>query len=155
MATISILANTVRPFVYRRSDATAFGAGTFSWQDPGPGEFMTLENLLRNRNVWTFLVLICPIFSVRVGLGPLSKTVAVKRIIKCPLRKWTLCYIGGGNDNSLGLSALCYGLVTLCTKISASGPLSLEWKISWAGVWATDLWITSVMLSPLLYGVLV
>ena len=51
MATISILANTVRPSVDRRSDDTAFGAGTFSWQDPlhswkaGPGEFMTAENL--------------------------------------------------------------------------------------------------------------
>ena len=54
MATISILANTVRPSVDRRSDDTAFGAGTFSWQDPvhswkaSPGEFMTVEkfNLL-------------------------------------------------------------------------------------------------------------
>ena len=48
MATISILANTVRPSVDRRSDDTAFGAGTFSWQDPvyslkaGP---VTVENL--------------------------------------------------------------------------------------------------------------
>ena len=46
------MANTVRPSVYRRSDDTAFGAGTFSWQDPvhswkaGPGEVMTVENLL-------------------------------------------------------------------------------------------------------------
>ena len=52
MATISILTNTVRPSVDRRSDDTAFGAGTFSWQDPvhswkaGPGEVMTVENLL-------------------------------------------------------------------------------------------------------------
>ena len=44
MTTISILANTVRPSVDRRSDETAFGAGTFSWQNPvhswkaGPGE---------------------------------------------------------------------------------------------------------------------
>ena len=51
MATISILANTVRPSVDRRSDDTAFGAGTFSWQDPvlswkaGAGEVMTVENL--------------------------------------------------------------------------------------------------------------
>ena len=51
MATISILANTVRPSVNRRSDDTAFGAGTFSWQDPvyswkaGTGEVMTVENL--------------------------------------------------------------------------------------------------------------
>ena len=49
MATISILANTVRPSVDRRSDDTAFGVGTFSWQDPlhsrksGPGEKMTAE----------------------------------------------------------------------------------------------------------------
>ena len=47
MATISILANTVRPSVDHRSDDTAFGAETFSWQDPvhswkaGPGEVMT------------------------------------------------------------------------------------------------------------------
>ena len=47
MATISILANTVRPSVDHR-----FGAGTFSWQDPvhswkaGPGEVMTVENLV-------------------------------------------------------------------------------------------------------------
>ena len=52
MATISILANTVRPSVDRRSDDTAIGAETFSWQDPvhswkaGPGEVMTVENLL-------------------------------------------------------------------------------------------------------------
>ena len=52
MATISILANTVRPSVDLRSDDTAFRAGTFSWQDPvhswkaGPGEVMTVENLL-------------------------------------------------------------------------------------------------------------
>ena len=51
MATISILTNTVRPSVDHRSDDTAFGAGTFSWQDPvhswkaGPGEVMTVENL--------------------------------------------------------------------------------------------------------------
>ena len=52
MATISILANTVRPSVDRRSDDTTFGVGTFSWQDPvyswkaDPGEVMTAENLL-------------------------------------------------------------------------------------------------------------
>ena len=52
MATIFIRANTVRPSVDRRSDNTAFGAGTFSWQDSvhswkaGPGEVMTVENLL-------------------------------------------------------------------------------------------------------------
>ena len=51
MATISILANTVKPSVDRRSNDTAFGVGTFSWQDPvhswksGPGEVMTVENL--------------------------------------------------------------------------------------------------------------
>ena len=49
MVTISILANRVRPSVDSRSDDTAFGAGTFSWQDPlhlwkaGPGEFITVE----------------------------------------------------------------------------------------------------------------
>ena len=43
--------NIVRPSVNRRSDDTAFGAGTFSWQDPVhswkacPGEVMTVENL--------------------------------------------------------------------------------------------------------------
>ena len=47
---ISMLSNTVRPFVDRRLDYTAFGAGTFSWQDPvhswkaGPVEVMTVEN---------------------------------------------------------------------------------------------------------------
>ena len=51
-ATISILAHTVRPSVDPRSDDTAYGAGTFSWQDPvhswkaGPGEFMTVEMVL-------------------------------------------------------------------------------------------------------------
>ena len=51
MATISILVNTVRLYVNRRSDDTAFGAGTISWQDPVhswkavPGEVMTVENL--------------------------------------------------------------------------------------------------------------
>ena len=51
MATTSILANTVRPSVDRGSDDTAFGAGTFSWQEPvhswkaGPGEVMAVENL--------------------------------------------------------------------------------------------------------------
>ena len=51
MATISILANTVRPSGNRRSDGTPFGVGTFSWQDPvhfwkaGPDEVMTLQNL--------------------------------------------------------------------------------------------------------------
>ena len=51
MATISIMANTVRPSVDRRLDDTAFGAGPFSWQDPvhswkaGPGEVMTVKNL--------------------------------------------------------------------------------------------------------------
>ena len=52
MVTISIRANTVRPSINHISDNTAFGAGTFSWQDPlhswkaGPGEVMTVENLL-------------------------------------------------------------------------------------------------------------
>ena len=51
MGTISILANTVRPSVNRRLDDTAFGVGTFSWQDPvhswkvGLGEIMTVEHL--------------------------------------------------------------------------------------------------------------
>ena len=54
LATNSILANTVRPSVDRRLDDTTFGVGTFSWQDPvhsskaGPGEVMTVENLLFN-----------------------------------------------------------------------------------------------------------
>ena len=48
---LSILVNTVRPSVDRRSNDTTFGAGTFSWQDPvhswkaGPGEVMTVEKL--------------------------------------------------------------------------------------------------------------
>ena len=48
MATISILVNTVRLYVNRRSDDTAFGAGTISWQDPvhswkaSPGEAMAV-----------------------------------------------------------------------------------------------------------------
>ena len=52
MATISILANTVRPSDDHRLDDTAYGVGTFSWQNPvhfckaGPGEVMTVENLL-------------------------------------------------------------------------------------------------------------
>ena len=52
MAIISILANTVRQSVDPSLDDTEFGAGTFSWQDPvhswkaGPGEVMTVENLL-------------------------------------------------------------------------------------------------------------
>ena len=39
--------------INRRSDDTTFGAETFSWQDPihswkaGPGEVMTVENLLK------------------------------------------------------------------------------------------------------------
>ena len=51
MKIISILANTVRPFVDHRLDDIAFGEGTFSWQDSvnswkaGPGEVMTVENL--------------------------------------------------------------------------------------------------------------
>ena len=52
MVTISILANTVRPSVDRRSDDTTFGARTFSWQDPvhfwkaGPGDVMTVKKKL-------------------------------------------------------------------------------------------------------------
>ena len=52
MGTISILANIVRPSVDRRSDDTALGAGTFSWQDPvhswkvGPGEVMNVDFFL-------------------------------------------------------------------------------------------------------------
>ena len=52
MATISIRANTVRPSVDRRLNDTAFGAETFSWQNPvhswkaGPGEVMTVENFM-------------------------------------------------------------------------------------------------------------
>ena len=54
MATISILANKVRPSVDPRLDDTTFGAGAFSWQDPvhswkaGPGEVMTVENKQTN-----------------------------------------------------------------------------------------------------------
>ena len=48
--TILYQANTVRPSENYRSDDTAFGVGTFSWQDPvhswkaGPGEVMTAKN---------------------------------------------------------------------------------------------------------------
>ena len=53
MATISIRANTVRPSVDQRLDDTAFGVGTFSWQDPVHSwksgtvlnGIMTVENL--------------------------------------------------------------------------------------------------------------
>ena len=44
--------HAVRPTLDCRSDDTAFKIGTFSWQDPvhswkaGPGEVMTVENLL-------------------------------------------------------------------------------------------------------------
>ena len=52
MATISILANKVRPSVNLRSDDTAFGVGTFSWQETGhswkagPCEVVTVEKQL-------------------------------------------------------------------------------------------------------------
>ena len=56
---ISILANTVRPYVDRRLDDIAFWAGTYSWQDPvhswkaGPGEVMTVENKQTNtKGLW-------------------------------------------------------------------------------------------------------
>ena len=47
LATISILANAVRPSGNRRSDDIVFLAGTFSWHSwkAGPGEVMTEENL--------------------------------------------------------------------------------------------------------------
>ena len=63
MATISIQTNTVRPFVNHRSDDTAFGAGTFSWQDAvhswkaGPGEVMTVEN--KQTNILSYILLQC------------------------------------------------------------------------------------------------
>jgi hypothetical protein len=53
MATISILANTIRPSVNRSLDNTASGVVTFSWQDPvhswkaGPGEVMTVEKFTK------------------------------------------------------------------------------------------------------------
>ena len=56
--TISILANTVRPSVHRRSDDTAFRAETFSWQDPvhswkaGPGEIMTGKFIYLLNPLW-------------------------------------------------------------------------------------------------------
>ena len=62
MVTVSILANTVRPSVDRKSDDTAFGVGTFSWQDlvhswkADPGEVMTVEKqqqLYRGLNILT------------------------------------------------------------------------------------------------------
>ena len=51
MATISILANTVRQSVDRRLDDTAFEPEKVSWQDPvhswkaGPVEVMTVKSL--------------------------------------------------------------------------------------------------------------
>ena len=50
MATISLLANTVRPYVDCKLDDTACKAEKFSWQDPvhswkaGPGDVMTVKN---------------------------------------------------------------------------------------------------------------
>ena len=44
MATISIQANTVRPYINHRLDDTVFWAGTFSWQKAGPGKVLTVEN---------------------------------------------------------------------------------------------------------------
>ena len=58
IASISILANIVRPSVSHRSDDTPFEARTFSWQDPvhswkaGPGEVMTVENLNFRHSDW-------------------------------------------------------------------------------------------------------
>ena len=87
MATISIRANTVRPSVDRRSDDTAFGAGTFSWQDPvhswkaGPGlnSIMTVENLffystsvvVIARSTWTFF---CQLYYLLFNLVCLYQT---------------------------------------------------------------------------------
>ena len=52
--------NTYLKCQLQRSDDTAFGAGTFSWQEPvhswkaGPGEVMTVENLyLEESLLWS------------------------------------------------------------------------------------------------------
>ena len=74
MATISILANTMRPSVDRRLHDTTFRAGKFSWQDPahswkaGPCEVMTVENLFEDLDVIHFQ------FSVKTLSFPLSVT---------------------------------------------------------------------------------
>ena len=84
MATISILANAVRPSVDRRSDDTAFWAGTYLWQDPvhcwkaGPGEVTTLENLFIYYNI-DFLpkTYLCNFVSLHWKLNPYHHTLGV------------------------------------------------------------------------------
>ena len=83
MVTISILANTVRPSVNRRSDDTAFGAGTFSLQDPvhswraGSSEVMTVENLSNE----DFLTLQDEFQLMTFGVGLCLLTVGVAMMI--------------------------------------------------------------------------
>ena len=72
MVTISIQVNTNRPSVDPSSDEIAFGAGTFSWQDPvhswkaGPGEVISEEYFflfiydlvpLDNNKAWDHIIL--------------------------------------------------------------------------------------------------
>ena len=58
MATISILANTVRPYVNCRSDNTTFRA-VHSWR-AGPGEVMTVEKQTNKQKHYLKIILICP-----------------------------------------------------------------------------------------------
>ena len=79
MGTISILANTVRPSVDHRWYDTAFGAGTFSWQDPvhswkaGPGEVMTVEKqqhilMIDSEQLLCNMLYIYSLFSIQQNL---------------------------------------------------------------------------------------
>ena len=78
MATISILAYTVRPSVDHRLDDTTFGAGKLSWQDPahswqaGPGEVMTVEYLFEDLDV-THLQFSAEIISLTIALSVTNK----------------------------------------------------------------------------------
>ena len=103
MATISIRANTVRPFVDHWSDDTAFGAGTFSWQDPvhswkaGPGEVMTVEN---KQKMVLYQSILTTFFYSRLYLHRYSYLeelcewcFSVLKIVRCRLVKWSRAMI--------------------------------------------------------------
>ena len=103
MATISIRANTVRPFVDHWSDDTAFGAGTFSWQDPvhswkaGPGEVMTVEN---KQKMVLYQSILTTLFYSRLYLHHYSYLeelcewcFSVLKIVRCRLVKWSRAMI--------------------------------------------------------------
>ena len=83
MATISILAYTVRPSFDCRLDTTTFGVGTFSLQDPvhswraGSSEVMTVENLSNE----DFLTLQDEFQLMTFGVGLCLLTVGVAMMI--------------------------------------------------------------------------